>query len=115
MRSLFFFTDNFPPKIETVSNAINATLGDTVHLSIRAVDNDTIKFRVINNPEGATWNQTGNLLYFTWLVTTSRKVCLPTFCLFKIENVSHLIKVSDMVCKVLSFASRESVISHFAA
>ncbi|XP_058949574.2 mucin-like protein isoform X2 [Pocillopora verrucosa] len=68
--------NNFPPKIETVSNAINATLGDTVHLSIRAVDNDTIKFRVINNPEGATWNQTGNLLYFTWLVTTSRKFSL---------------------------------------
>ena len=71
----FAFTDNFPPKIVTASNEISATLDETVELSIRAVDNDMITFRVINKPAGATWNQTGNLLYFTWPVTSSQKVC----------------------------------------
>ncbi len=68
------FADNFPPKIVTASNVINATLHETVELDITAVDNDTITFRVINQPAGATVNQSGNVLYFTWNVTSSQKV-----------------------------------------
>ncbi|XP_078353037.1 mucin-like protein [Oculina patagonica] len=65
--------DNFPPKIVTASNVINATLHETVELDITVVDNDTITFRVINQPAGATVNQSGNVLYFTWNVTSSQK------------------------------------------
>ena len=68
------FLDNFPPKIETQSNVINATLYKTVELNITAVDNDTITFRVINKPAGAIVNQSGKELYFTWNVTSSQKV-----------------------------------------
>ena len=68
------FVDNFPPKIVTESNVINATLHETVELNIAAVDNDTITFRVINKPAGATVNQSGNVLYFIWSVTSSQKV-----------------------------------------
>ena len=68
------FVDNFPPKIVTESNVINVTLHETVELNITAVDNDTITFRVINKPPGATVNQTENVLYFTWTVTSSQKV-----------------------------------------
>ncbi|XP_078368612.1 mucin-like protein [Oculina patagonica] len=65
--------NNFPPKIVTASNVINATLYETVELNITAVDNDTITFRVMNKPVGATWNQSGNLLSFIWNVTSSQK------------------------------------------
>ena len=68
------FPDNFPPKIEIQSNVINATLYKTVELNITAVDNDTITFRVINKPAGATEKQGGNVLYFTWNVTSKQKV-----------------------------------------
>ena len=53
---------------------INATLYKTVELNITAVDNDTITFRVINKPAGATEKQSGNVLYFTWNATSSQKV-----------------------------------------
>ncbi|KAL9979187.1 hypothetical protein ACROYT_G016809 [Oculina patagonica] len=65
--------DNFPPKIVTVSNVINATLHETVELKITAVDNDTITFRVINKPAGATVSQNGIVLLFTWPVSSSAK------------------------------------------
>ena len=68
------FVDNFPPKIVTQSNVINATLYKTVELHITAVDNDTITFRVINKPAGAMENQSGHELYFAWNVTSSQKV-----------------------------------------
>ena len=68
------FVDNFPPKIVTESNVINVTLHETAKLNITAVDNDTITFRVINKPAEATVNQSGNVLYFTWNVTSSQKV-----------------------------------------
>ena len=73
--SVFYLTDNFPPKIVTASNVINATLNETVELKMEAVDNDTITFRVINKPSGATWNQSRNVLYFYWPVASSQKVC----------------------------------------
>jgi hypothetical protein len=68
------FPDNFPPKIVNASNVINAILYETVELNITAVDNDTITFRVINKPMGAIMNQSGNVLYFTWNVTSSQRV-----------------------------------------
>jgi len=68
------FLDNFPPKITTESNVINATLNEAVELNITAVDNDTITFRVINKPPGSIVNQSGNVLYFKWNVTSSQKV-----------------------------------------
>ena len=68
------FTGNFPPKIITASNVINATLHETIELYITAVDNDTITFRVINKPAGAIVNQSGNVLHFSWPVASSQKV-----------------------------------------
>jgi len=69
-----FFTDNFPPKIVNSPSVINAIIKETVRLNITAEDSDTITFHVINKPAGATVNQTGNVLHFTWLVTSSQKV-----------------------------------------
>ena len=57
-----------------VPSAINVTLNEIVQLDIAAEDNDTITFEVINTPAGATVNQTGNVLHFTWPVTSSQKV-----------------------------------------
>ena len=60
---------------------INATLHTTVQLNVTAEDNDTITFRVINKPAGATVNQSGNVLYFTWPVTSTIKVgCFYSHC-----------------------------------
>jgi len=65
--------DNFPPKIVNSPSVINAIINETVRLNITAEDSDTITFRVINKPAGATVNQTGNVLHFTWFVTSSQK------------------------------------------
>ena len=80
------FLDNFPPKIVTQSNEIDATLNETLQLNITAVDNDTITFRVINKPAGAEENQSGNKLYFTWNVTSSQKVGYKLSSAVAIEN-----------------------------
>ena len=80
------FVDNFPPKIVTQSNVINATLYKTVELKITAVDNDTITFRVINKPAGAIENQSGHELYFTWNVTSSQRVGYKLSSAVAIEN-----------------------------
>ena len=68
------FLDNFPPKIVTQSNEMDATLYKTLELNITAVDKDTITFHVINKPAGAEVNQSENELYFTWNVTSSQRV-----------------------------------------
>jgi len=80
--------DNFPPKIVTESNVINATLHETVGLNITAVDNDTITFRVINEPAEATVSQSGNVLYFTWNVTSSQKVSHSLY-IVNVEDVER--------------------------
>ena len=85
------FPDNFPPKIVTASNVINATLNETVELNITAVDNDTITFRVINKPAGAIETPRGNVLYFTWNVNSSQRVG----CKYSsVENVENKLKTS---------------------
>ena len=80
------FVDNFPPKIVTQSNAIDATLYKTLDLNITAVDNDTITFRVINKPAGAIESQSENKLYFTWNVTSSQRVGYKLSSAVAIEN-----------------------------
>ena len=65
---------NFPPKIINTPRTINATLHEVVQLNITAEDNDTISFRVIKKPAGANAIQEGNVLHFTWPVTSSQKV-----------------------------------------
>ena len=82
----FSFVDNFPPKIVTQSNVINATVYKTVELNITAVDNDTITFRVINKPAGAIENQSGHELYLTWNVTSSQKVSYKLSSAVDIEH-----------------------------
>ena len=54
---------------------INATLHKKVKLNITAVDKDTITFRVImiNKPADAVETQSGNVLYFSWNVTSKQK------------------------------------------
>jgi len=83
------FLDNFPPKIVTESNVINATLHETVELNITAVDNDTITFRVINTPAGAIVNQRENVLYFTWNVTSSQKVGYRLSSIVNVDDNYH--------------------------
>ena len=70
----FFYAENFPPKIVSVSSEINATLHKTVQLNITAEDEGTITFRVINKPSSAIVNTSGNILVFTWSVTSTKKV-----------------------------------------
>ena len=83
------FLDNFPPKIVTQSNVINATLNKTLQLNITAVDNDTVTFRVINKPAGAEENQSGNKLYFTWNVTSSQRVGYKLSYVVNFEDNYH--------------------------
>ena len=60
--------------IVNASDVINATLDGIVQFNITAQDEDTVKFEVINKPESATKKQSGNVLYFSWNVTSSQKV-----------------------------------------
>ena len=60
--------------IVSASDVINATLDGNVQFNITAEDEDTVKFEVINKPESATEKQSGNVLYFSWNVTSSQKV-----------------------------------------
>ena len=83
------FLDNFPPKIVTQSNVIDATLYKTLQLNITAVDNDTVTFHVINKPAGAEVNQSGNKLYFTWNVTSSQRVGYKLCFVVNFEDNYH--------------------------
>ena len=60
--------------IVSASDVINATLDGNVQFNITAEDEDTVNFEVINQPESATKKQSGNVLYFSWNVTSSQKV-----------------------------------------
>ena len=60
--------------IVSASDVINATLDGIVQFNITAEDEDTVNFEVINKPESATKKQSGNVLYFSWNVTSSQKV-----------------------------------------
>ena len=60
--------------IVSASDVINATLDGIVQFNITAEDEDTVNFEVINKPESATEKQSGNVLYFSWTVTSSQKV-----------------------------------------
>lgn len=70
----FSLPGNFPPKIINTSRTINATLHEIVQLNVTAEDKDMISFRVIKKPAGANATQVGNVLHFTWPVTSSQKV-----------------------------------------
>ena len=52
------------------------TLRETFIINITAQDSDTVTFQVVNMPDSAMMNQSGNVLRFTWPVTSSRKVGL---------------------------------------
>ena len=60
--------------IVNASDVINATLDGIVQFNITAQDEDTVKFEVINKPESVTEKQSGNVLFFSWNVTSSQKV-----------------------------------------
>ena len=68
---------------------INATLNKTLELNITAVDNDTITFRVINEPAGAEVKQSGKELYFTWNVTSSQRVGWKLSLVVNFEDNYH--------------------------
>ena len=80
------FLDNFPPTIVSQSNVINVTLNRIVKLNVTAKDNDTITFRVIDEPADATHNQIGKVLYFTWTVTSRQKVAYKLFSVVNVED-----------------------------
>ncbi|XP_067053673.1 fibrillin-2-like isoform X3 [Acropora muricata] len=68
--------DNFPPKILNVPSSINVTLKETFMINITAEDSDTVTFQVVNKPDSAIVNQSGNVLRFMWPVSSSRKLNL---------------------------------------
>ena len=68
---------------------LNVTLYKTLELNITAVDNDTIRFHVINKPAGAKVNQTENELYFTWNVTSSQRVGYKLSFVVNFEDNYH--------------------------
>ena len=74
LQCIIFYSDNFPPKIVNVSSEINVTLDKTVQLNITAEDEGIITFRVINKPSSAIVNTSGNVLLFTWSVTSTKRV-----------------------------------------
>ena len=74
LQCIIFYSDNFPPKIVNVSSEINVTLDRTVQLNITAEDEGIITFRVINKPSSAIVNTSGNVLLFTWSVTSTKRV-----------------------------------------
>ena len=83
------FLDNFPPKIVNPSNVLNVTLYKTLKLNITAVDNDTIRFLVVNEPAGAKVDQTENKLYFTWNITSSQRVGFKLSFVVNFEDNYH--------------------------
>ena len=62
---------------------INVTLGETFVLRLDATDadGDPLTFDVPNLPPNAMFNSTGNILYFSWNVTSADEV-LMHFILF---------------------------------
>ena len=50
-------------------------------INITAEDSDTVTFQVVNKPDSAIVNQSGNVLRFMWPVSSSRKVGLLTLLL----------------------------------
>ena len=72
------------------------TLHETVSLAIIAEDDDNVTFHVINKPAGATRHQSGNVLHFTWPVTSTQKVgCISNFLLKAIiVNVFNAININ---------------------
>ena len=83
----YLFLDNFPPKIINVPGIINVTLRETFTINITAQDSDTVTFQVVNKPDSAMVNQSGNAFLFMWPVTSSREVGLysqGSFLLFSV-------------------------------
>ena len=74
-----FFTDNFPPKFTYVPKCIEVTLGQVAFVNVTASDNNSFTFNVLNKPNGASFNFSGNQLNFTWNVISSEKVSYLIF------------------------------------
>jgi len=66
--------NNFPPKFTYVPNCIEVTLGQVAFVNVTASDNNSFSFNVLNKPNGASFSPAGNLLNFTWNVTSSERV-----------------------------------------
>ena len=60
-------------------------------INITAEDSDTVTFQVVNKPDNAMVNQSGNVLRFMWPVTSSRKVGLFSLLYAVIFIVLHSI------------------------
>ncbi|XP_078352119.1 mucin-like protein [Oculina patagonica] len=66
--------ENFPPWFTYVPTMIEANLGEIVFVNVTTTDNNSFTFDVLNKPQGASLSPAGNLLNFTWNVTSSDKV-----------------------------------------
>ena len=58
---------------------IEAKFGEIVFVNVTATDNNSFTFYVLNKPQGASLSHAGNLLNFTWNVTSSDKVKILFF------------------------------------
>ena len=77
---------------------INVTLGETFVLRLDATDadGDELTFDVPNIPPGATFNSSGNTMYFIWPVNSSDEVCwwittlLFQKCRLKLHDIPNI-------------------------
>ncbi len=53
---------------------IEANFGEIVFVNVTATDNNSFTLDVLNKPQEASLSSAGNLLNFTWNVTSSDKV-----------------------------------------
>lgn len=75
----FLLTVNNIPAFTQNLTVINVTLEETLVLVLQAedADGDELTFDVPNIPPGATFNYTGNMLYFVWPVDSADEVSNP--------------------------------------
>ncbi|XP_078349351.1 mucin-like protein [Oculina patagonica] len=66
--------ENFPPRFTYVPTMIEANFGEIVFVNVTATDNNSFTLDVLNKPQEASLSSAGNLLNFTWNVTSSDKV-----------------------------------------
>ena len=75
---VFVLLENNVPVFNQNITVINVTLGETFVLELEATDadDDALTFDVPVIPPGATFNSTGNRLFFIWNVESPEEVVL---------------------------------------
>jgi hypothetical protein len=74
-RMLTFLENNIPVFLQNIS-VIRIVLGETFTLALEAADadGDEMRFDIPSIPPGASFNSSGNVLFFTWNVESADEV-----------------------------------------